>query len=108
MLGNLMDNACKWARSRVRVKAGRQEDVIAITIDDDGDGLPPSKREEVMKRGRRLDESVPGTGLGLSIVADLASLYGGRFTLDDAEALGGLSARLRLPAGEGVSANPRI
>lgn len=104
MLGNLMDNACKWARSRVNVRADRQDDTIVLTIDDDGDGLPPSKRNEVMKRGRRLDESVPGTGLGLSIVADLASLYGGRFALDDAKELGGLSAQLRLPAGEGTFA----
>lgn len=99
MLGNLMDNACKWAKAEVRVRAERQDDKIFLVIEDDGDGLPQSKRDEVLKRGRRLDESVPGTGLGLSIVVDLASLYGGRFALDDTE-LGGLSARLHLPAGE--------
>jgi signal transduction histidine kinase len=104
MLGNLMDNACKWARSRVQVRAERHGDRLLLTIDDDGDGLPPSKRDEVLKRGRRLDESVPGTGLGLSIVVDLASLYGGRLELGDA-AQGGLSATLHLPAGE--SARPK-
>lgn len=106
MLGNLMDNACKWADGGVRVRAERREDRIVISVEDDGDGLPPSKRDEVMKRGRRLDESVPGTGLGLSIVDDLASLYGGSFVLGDA-ALGGLSARLDLPAGERAQAKPR-
>ena len=106
MLGNLMDNACKWAKTRVRVVAERRDDTILLTIDDDGDGLPRSKRDEVLKRGRRLDESVPGTGLGLSIVVDLASLYGGELKLDDAD-LGGLSAKLRLPAGESVRAKAR-
>ena len=106
MLGNLMDNACKWARSRVRVRAGRREDTILLTIEDDGDGLPPSKRDEVLKRGRRLDESVPGTGLGLSIVVDLASLYGGGLELGDAD-LGGLSVRLKLPAGEAARAKAK-
>ncbi|MDH3658798.1 MAG: sensor histidine kinase [Alphaproteobacteria bacterium] len=106
MLGNLMDNACKWARSRVRVRAERQGDKITLVIEDDGDGLPPSKRAEVLKRGRRLDESVPGTGLGLSIVVDLASLHGGSFELGDSE-LGGLAATLHLPAGDGVRGKAR-
>ncbi|MEZ5932036.1 MAG: ATP-binding protein [Alphaproteobacteria bacterium] len=106
MLGNLMDNACKWAKSRVRVQADRQGDRVVLTIEDDGDGLPPSKRDEVLKRGRRLDESVPGTGLGLSIVVDLASLYGGKFALGDST-LGGLSATLQLPAGEIVRQKTR-
>ena len=97
MLGNLMDNACKWAKSKVRVDAKRVDDTIVLVIEDDGDGLPGSKRDEVLKRGRRLDESVPGTGLGLSIVVDLVSLYAGSFELGDAK-LGGLSATLTLPA----------
>ncbi len=99
MLGNLLDNACKWARSRVQVSAGRQADRFVLTVEDDGDGLQETQRAEVLKRGRRLDESVPGTGLGLSIVVDLASLYGGRFELGDAE-LGGLAAVLILPAAD--------
>jgi signal transduction histidine kinase len=101
MIGNLMDNAAKWADRAVRV-SGRlmteetQRVLIEIEIDDDGPGLPPETRADVIKRGRRLDESKPGSGLGLSIVADLASLYGGSLALDVAE-IGGLRVRLRLP-----------
>ena len=101
MIGNLMDNAAKWADRAVRV-SGRlmmeetQRVLIEIEIDDDGPGLPPETRADVIKRGRRLDESKPGSGLGLSIVADLALLYGGSLALDVAE-IGGLRVRLRLP-----------
>jgi len=101
MIGNLMDNAAKWADRAVRI-SGRlmteetQRVLIEIEIDDDGPGLPPETRADVIKRGRRLDESKPGSGLGLSIVADLASLYGGSLALDVAE-IGGLRVRLRLP-----------
>lgn len=106
VLGNLMDNASKWAASKVRVEATRSGDMIRVVIEDDGEGLPVSKRDEVLKRGRRLDESVPGTGLGLSIVVDLASLYGGSFELGEA-ALGGLAATLQLPAAKPEKAKPR-
>ena len=78
MLGNLLDNACKWARSRVvdrrRPPAGA---TIVITVDDDGPGLEASMREAVLQRGVRADEAAPGSGLGLAIVRDLAELYGG-------------------------------
>jgi len=102
MLGNLVDNACKWARRQVIIKASaftgsNAHPFIVFDVSDDGPGLPPEKRTEVIKRGERLDETVPGTGLGLSIVADLAKLYGGELTLDSAEN-GGLRALLRLPA----------
>jgi signal transduction histidine kinase len=100
MAGNLIDNACKWARSRVeiRVEAVRDEDTarIRITVEDDGPGLPAEARTEMLKRGRRLDESKPGSGLGLSIVADLAALYRGSLRVE-AAALGGLRAVLELP-----------
>ena len=99
MLGNLMDNACKWAATRVRVRCTQQTDTLTLTIEDDGEGLREHQRVEVLKRGRRLDESVPGTGLGLSIVVDLASLYNGRLELGEA-ALGGLQATLILPTAE--------
>lgn len=103
MSGNLVDNACKWASSKVSVKVApfndpaTSRDMFTITVEDDGPGLTPEERAEAVKRGRRLDETVPGTGLGLSIVADLAALYGGSFTLDRS-GLGGLKARLVLPA----------
>lgn len=98
MLGNLVDNACKWARRRV-VIAARAEDgsTLAITVDDDGPGLPEERRDAVLQPGVRLDESVPGTGLGLAVVRDLARLYGGDARLE-ASPLGGLRAVLRLPS----------
>lgn len=102
MVGNLIDNACKWAQSRVAVEvtfetheAGRR--VVRIVVDDDGRGLTPSEREQVARRGRRLDETKPGSGLGLSIVVELAQLYGGSVTLGNAP-IGGLRAELLLPA----------
>jgi len=100
MIGNLMDNACKWARGRVSVCAEtRREEgqYLRILVDDDGPGLSPEAREKAMKRGRRLDENKPGSGLGLSIVADLANLYAGDFQLEESP-LGGLRAVLILPA----------
>jgi signal transduction histidine kinase len=103
MLGNLTDNAGKWARSAVRIGVERAPDIaperpaIAFTIDDDGPGLAPERRQEATRRGRRIDETVPGSGLGLSIVVDLAQLYGGTFALEDSP-MGGLRARLVLPA----------
>jgi signal transduction histidine kinase len=98
MLGNLLDNACKWARGRVDV-TGRVEDggMLSITLDDDGPGLPDDCREAALEPGVRLDESTPGTGLGLAVVRDVARLYGGDIQLG-ASPLGGLRATLRLPA----------
>ena len=97
MLGNLLDNACKWARSRVGATATTIDERLMVVVEDDGPGLPPERRSEVMERGRRLDEQVPGSGLGLSIVVDIALLYGGTLSLHEA-ASGGLRARLELPA----------
>jgi signal transduction histidine kinase len=102
MVGNLIDNACKWAQSRVSVEIERaQSDAgdafVHIIVDDDGRGLTPSEREKVARRGQRLDETKPGSGLGLSIVVELAALYGGRLTLAAAP-IGGLRAELVLPA----------
>ena len=102
MIGNLVDNACKWATSEVSVKvtreAGEAGPVLRIVVDDDGRGLSAEERERVAKRGQRLDETKPGSGLGLSIVVELARLYGGSLTLGEAPA-GGLRAELVLPAG---------
>jgi signal transduction histidine kinase len=98
MLGNLLDNAFKWAATTVNVSVAVEADEkIALLIDDDGPGLPDEAKVEVLKRGRRLDETTPGSGLGLSIVVDLAKLYGGDLTLESSP-LGGLRARLRLPS----------
>ena len=97
MLGNLLDNACRSARSAVAVRAVREGPWLQITVDDDGPGIAPEQRAAVLQRGVRLDESQPGSGLGLAIVVDLARLYGGDLTLGSAPA-GGLSARLSLPA----------
>jgi signal transduction histidine kinase len=104
MIGNLVDNACKWASSRVAIEVVRERpdpasagQVLRIVVDDDGRGLSPSEREQVAKRGRRLDETKPGSGLGLSIVVELAGLYGGELKLGTAP-LGGLRAELVLPA----------
>lgn len=97
MAGNLIDNACKWARTRVTVLAMESgPGSFRLTVEDDGPGLPEEARNRVLQRGERLDESVPGTGLGLSIVRDIAKLYGGDFVLAES-ALGGVAAKLELP-----------
>jgi signal transduction histidine kinase len=106
MVGNLVDNACKWAQSRVAIEvlaasaeAAPAGNTLRVVVDDDGPGLTPSQRErvQVARRGNRLDETKPGSGLGLSIVTDLAALYGGALTLGTAP-IGGLRAELVLPA----------
>ena len=124
MLGNLLDNACKWAKGRVVVGSqilppeggshgesggGSHENsadgshaqswrgrYVEITVDDDGPGLDPSMRDAVLQRGVRADEASPGSGFGLAIVRELAELYGGTIALSASDA-GGLRARLRLP-----------
>jgi len=104
MLGNLLDNAAKWARTKVLLTAvptlpngaAGTSNWLEVRVDDDGPGLTPEQLAEPILRGRRLDETKPGSGLGHSIVADLAHTYGGKLELQRAEA-GGLSARLTLP-----------
>jgi signal transduction histidine kinase len=102
MLGNLADNAGKWAKSTVTISARRLplseggRRTIAFRVVDDGPGLPPEARGEVVQRGRRLDESKPGSGLGLSIVQDLATMYAGTLSLADAPG-GGLAVSVTLP-----------
>jgi len=103
MAGNLVDNACKWAASRVSIEVVVETlakqgagPMLRIIVDDNGRGLSAAERAQVSRRGQRLDESKPGSGLGLSIVSDLAALYGGSLTLSDAP-IGGLRAQLELP-----------
>ena len=100
ILGNLIENAAKFARRRVRVSAGGSGlGQMILVVEDDGPGLPADQRDTVMQRGARLDESAPGSGLGLSIVDDLTRAYGGRLTLADSD-MGGLKAVLELPAAQ--------
>ena len=96
MLGNLLDNACKWARSRVIVSSSAHENAITITVDDDGPGLAAEMRNAVLQRGVRADEAAAGSGFGLAIVRDLAAIYGGSISLDRSPD-GGVRASLVLP-----------
>jgi signal transduction histidine kinase len=93
MLGNLLDNACKFARSRVVITSSLDDG--SILIDDDGPGLDPALRDAVLQRGVRADEAAPGSGFGLAIVRDLAELYGGSIALERSPE-GGVRAVLRL------------
>lgn len=104
MLGNLLDNACKWAKSRVVLTAmatpGQGKDAapdrVTIMVDDDGPGLAPAMREVVLQRGVRADEAAPGSGFGLAIVREIADVYGGSIMLEGSPS-GGLRASLILP-----------
>ncbi|HEY8492449.1 MAG TPA: sensor histidine kinase, partial [Myxococcota bacterium] len=89
--GNLLENACKWARRRVRAQARAPGDGLELVVEDDGPGLAPEARERALARGGRLDERAPGSGLGLAIVQELAAAHGGTLRLE-ASALGGLRA----------------
>lgn len=96
MLGNIMENACKWTKSRVEVSIEAGENALMmIHVDDNGDGLTDAEMAAVVKRGVRLDEKAPGTGLGLSIVTDIAEMNGGQFTLSESP-MGGLRATIGL------------
>ncbi len=101
LLGNLLDNACKWCRSRVRIEVGIEEaagtrGALRLTVDDDGPGIAEQDRAKVRQRGGRADEATPGHGLGLSMVHETVALYGGTMRID-ASSLGGARFDLRLP-----------
>jgi signal transduction histidine kinase len=113
MIGNLVDNACKWAKSSVAIavrpepsETEVERSFFRVVIDDDGPGLAAELRAIALTRGRRLDETKPGSGLGLSIVVDLAALYGGGLSLD-VSSMGGLRAELRLPAASNALSSAR-
>ncbi len=99
MLGNLLDNACKWARTQVRLTCSKEGEQLVIAVDDDGPGIESSMREAVLQRGIRADEAAQGSGLGLAIVRDFAEIHGGSITLEPSP-MGGARARLTLPAQE--------
>jgi len=118
VIGNLMENACKWAERQVSVQVTSANDgagpvvahsVVTVVVEDDGPGLPedhPAAEAVAVTRGERLDETVPGAGLGLAIVADLAGLYGGRLVLGRSSRLRGASVRLALPGVSSINAAP--
>ena len=100
MAGNMLENACKWSHGHVRARAeAGRAGRFTLMVEDDGPGLPPEQRAEVLRRGARLDEEAPGSGLGLSIVDELARAYGGALTLSDSP-MGGLKIALDLPRAE--------
>ena len=98
--GNAMENAGKFGSRKIRVRAAASgPERMRLTVEDDGPGLPPDRREEVIRRGARLDENAPGSGLGLSIIDELARAYRGSLTLEDSK-LGGLLVAVDLPRAE--------
>jgi signal transduction histidine kinase len=99
MIGNLVENAAKYGSGRVFITVERHDSAVDVVVEDDGKGIPENERVSIFDRGARLDTGKPGTGLGLAIVRDVAEIYGGQVTLEQSEDLGGLLARLRLPAG---------
>jgi len=98
LLGNLLDNACKWARRRVLCVIEDAGSSILIRVEDDGEGVSAAATREILGRGVRLDEETAGHGLGLAIVGDIVTLYGGELSLDPSPELGGLRAQVRLPS----------
>ena len=98
MIGNLVENAAKYGGGRVFITVEPKDGMVDVLVEDDGSGIPEKERETIFARGARLDTDKPGTGLGLAIVRDVAEIYGGRISLEESEDLGGLLARLSLPA----------
>jgi two-component system sensor histidine kinase PhoQ len=93
LLGNLLDNAFKWARSRVRVSASAVQGALHVSVEDDGPGIAPESAQDILERGTRADESVPGHGIGLAVVRDIVDAYGGRIEIGRS-ALGGAAVTL--------------
>ncbi len=101
LLGSLLDNAGKWAATRVRLSAAREADGLVLRVEDDGPGIPPQDRRAALTRGVRLDAAVSGTGLGLAIAQDIVAAYGGTLLLEGSP-LGGLGVQIRLPVSESL------
>jgi signal transduction histidine kinase len=99
IIGNLVENGCKWARSEVRIGVSNSSGRVVLTVDDDGPGLDPAQRAAALERGTRLDETAPGSGLGLAIVRDIVAAYDGKFHLEESP-IGGLRATVALPSAD--------
>lgn len=97
LMGNLLDNASKWATGQIRITARMDEHCLDLTVEDDGPGIPTQDRERLMNRGERLDESTSGHGLGMSIIAEIVRQYRGKFYLHTSKKLGGLAVQVMLP-----------
>lgn len=100
LLGNLLDNACKWADAEVRLSISETSQGYLLAVEDDGPGIPETQRDQVFSRGARLDEQIDGHGLGLGIVRDIVEVWGGVLQLQESE-LGGLKALIELPRRQG-------
>jgi len=96
VLGNLLDNAFKWSRGRIRIGASTRDRRLVLSIEDDGPGIPASAAEEVLQRGVRADQTTPGHGIGLAVVRDIAEAYGGSVRIERSE-LGGAAITLEFP-----------
>ncbi|MEJ2403967.1 MAG: ATP-binding protein [Candidatus Thiodiazotropha sp.] len=96
ILGNLMENACKYGRQRVRV-SGRQEHSLTLFIEDDGKGIPADQAKAVFHRGHRADTRQPGQGIGLAVASDIVTAYGGQIEIAESKVLGGAAVKLSLP-----------
>ena len=97
LMGNLLDNACKWAGNRIFIRAHMDEHCLELVVEDDGPGIPADARERLMNRGERLDETTSGHGLGMSIISEIVRQYKGRFMLESSASLGGLRVCVMLP-----------
>ena len=99
LLGNLLDNACKWGCATVHLGLATEASTVRVEVEDDGPGCSAAECEQIAQRGVRLDENAPGHGLGLTIVRDIVATYGGRLEFDRSPRLGGLRVRVQLPVG---------
>ncbi len=106
LFGNLLDNACKWARREVRVTARVEDDWVELAVEDDGPGCPEPQHRRLVERGVRADESTAGHGLGLAIVREIVEHYGGRLELGASATLGGFRAAVALPLRAPVDSAP--
>ena len=97
VMGNVMDNACKWCKQRVRISVSLKDKSARFTIADDGPGIKASEREHILQRGGRMDQSMPGQGIGLAVVMDIVTAYHSELTITQSD-LGGAAFTFDLPA----------